>query len=160
MDMVWVLVTGSRDLVDRALVRRVLVAVQGELGVPFGEITVVHGAQGTRDRQGRVVKGLDLIAEEQALGLGMVTDPHPADWDRCGARCRPAHRVPKRHGPGTYCPTAGYRRNQEMVDLHGPGYYCCLGFPLGKSNGTRDCMRRAGLAGIRVVNCTETGVKR
>lgn len=154
-ELVPVLVTGSRDFRDRVLVRQVLVAVQGELGVPSGEIVIVHGAQGTVGRDARVVKGLDLLAAEAATGLGMLTDPHPAVWDVCGPRCRPAHRRSKRGG-GTYCPTAGFRRNQKMVDVHGPEYYCCLGFPLGPSHGTRDCMRRAATAGIRVVNCTET----
>lgn len=154
-ELVPVLVTGGRELTDRVLVRRCLVAVHLELTIPTAEIVVVHGGQGTIDREGRVVKGCDLIAGEEADELGMQVDPRPADWDTCGPECNPAHRRPKKIGRGTYCPTAGYRRNQEMVDLYLRRYYCCLGFPVGASRGTRDCMRRAGLAGIRVVNCTE-----
>lgn len=128
--------------------------VRDEIGVPGSRIVVVHGGQGTRDREGRVVKGLDLIVDEQARRLGMVPEPHPADWDLCAPGCRPSHRRPKKRGTGTYCPTAGHRRNAEMVDL-GVEYWCCLAFPLVPSPGTRDCMKRARLAGIRVINCTE-----
>ena len=150
-----VLGTGSRDFTDRVLARRVLIATGQETGIPFPQILVVHGGQGTRDRWGRVTKGLDLILAEQASALGMQIKGFPADWDTCGPDCPPGHRRPRKWGQGDYCPTAGHRRNQKMIDTFGVWYHCVLAFPIGKSSGTRDCMRRAERVGLRVVNCTE-----
>lgn len=72
--------------------------------------------------------GADHLAMTLWTANGGVEEPHPADWAR--------------HGKG-----AGPRRNQEMVDL---GADVCLAFPIGPSRGTRDCMSRAELAGIKV----------
>lgn len=99
----------------------------------------------------------DDIAHRWAL----ANEPHgvrykrmPADWDHCTPRCQPSHRRIKRPGdtlhPGhlpDYCPAAGPRRNQTMVDRR-PAV--CLGFPMPGSRGTADCMRRAAAAGIPV----------
>lgn len=74
--------------------------------------------------------GADRIASEWADLHGVSQEPHPADWEA--------------HGKA-----AGPKRNQEMVDL---GADVCLAFPLGESRGTRDCMRRASLAGIPVID--------
>lgn len=92
----------------------------------YGRIVVVHGVH---------PKGADLHAHQwvttmKAIRSGHTEDPHPADWPRYG---RPA----------------GPIRNQQMVNL---GAVVCLAFPYGKSDGTRDCMHRAKLAGIRVVD--------
>lgn len=56
---------------------------------------------------------------------------HDADWNEYGR-------------------AAGPIRNQEMVDA---GADVCLAFPTG-GPGTRDCMRRARDAGIRVFDMT------
>lgn len=152
-ELVWVIGTGSRDFTDRELARRSLIRVRNEFAVPADRVVVVHGAQGTRDREGLVVKGLDLILGEEAVRLGMSQEPHPADWAVCGVLCDPGHRRPNPRGSGTYCPTAGHRRNHKMIGLH--TYDRCLGFPIGQSSGTRGCMRAAKAVGIVVVNCTE-----
>ena len=73
--------------------------------------------------------GADKIADEVAREFGCRVEKVEADW--------------KAHGKA-----AGPLRNQEMVDR---GADKCLGFPLGESRGTRDCMRRAAEAGIPVV---------
>lgn len=73
--------------------------------------------------------GLDKIIDEVAREFGCRVEKVEADW--------------KTHGKA-----AGPLRNQEMVDR---GADVCLGFPLGVSSGTRDCMRRAAQAGIPVV---------
>lgn len=75
-------------------------------------------------------RGADTIAAEEATKLGMAVEAHPADWER--------------HGKA-----AGPIRNGEMVAL---GADVVLAFPLGRSVGTRDCMRRAQRAGIAVIN--------
>lgn len=108
------------------------------------DVIVVHGAQGHRCR-GKTVGG-DLIAHEEAIALGMTPEPHPADWDGCVPSCRPGHRKVRWDGTW-YCPTGGFRRNQDMVDT---GVDVCCALPLGASPGTRDCMRRARAAGVPV----------
>lgn len=75
-------------------------------------------------------RGADRIAAEEAARLGMQVEAHPADWDK--------------HGKA-----AGAIRNSEMVQL---GADVCLAFPLGRSVGTRDCMRKARRAGIDVID--------
>ena len=72
--------------------------------------------------------GADDIAGQVAEFYAFEQEVHPADWN-------------------THGKAAGPIRNQEMVDL---GADICLAFPLGESRGTRDCMRRARKAGIRV----------
>lgn len=143
-----ILVTGSRVWEDRDSIARTLSAAHAELGVPPGQIVVVHGAQGTL-KGGVVVKGLDLMAAEVAAELGMGTEAHPANWQApcvqiCDHGPRPVNRLGR-----SYCPAAGFRRNQRMVLL---GACLCLAWPLGRSAGTRDCMRRAERAGILVRN--------
>lgn len=94
------------------------------------DVTIVQGGQVSEDRKTGEKWGADYLADQIALAVGFERDPLPADW-RTGK-------------------LAGFRRNQTMVDK---GASVCLAFPLGKSPGTRDCMRRAALAGIPVINC-------
>lgn len=130
-----ILVTGSRDWTDSAAIYRALYyqrCVAGDIG-----IVIVHGA----------ATGADTIADHwgRQFYQGSVTvEDHPADWPHCGPDCRhsPKYRDGKR-----YCPLAGFRRNQLMVDL---GADVCLGFPFPNSRGTQDCMARARKAGIVV----------
>lgn len=117
-----VLVTGSRDWVDRMAIWN---ALHAELVQFPSGIIVVHGG----------ARGADDIADRWAWGMyqaGYHVRPevHHANWDGLGKR-------------------AGIIRNQLMVDL---GADVCHAFPLGKSVGTRHCMSRAIAAGIPVVN--------
>ena len=79
---------------------------------------------------GAYTRGADEIAHRLAKYHGWQEEPHPADW--------------KTHGK-----SAGPIRNQEMCNL---GADVCLAFPLGASPGTRDCMRRAGMHHIPIIN--------
>lgn len=81
--------------------------------------------------------------------LGGATLPVPADWDACGPECDPRHRRKRRwdRTGGTYCPDAGYRRNQLMVDMQ-PRADLCVAFIRDSSTGATDCATRAELAGI------------
>lgn len=86
--------------------------------------------------------------------LGVTADPMPADWDHCTADCPQGHRRQKQPGdiwhPGVcddYCPAAGPRRNGLMVRRGADEMYA---WPSGASYGTRNCMRLADQAGIRV----------
>lgn len=129
-----ILITGSRDWTDRDIVFRALDASVAGIAFP----TIVQGG----------ATGADGIAAEYAVKHDRcVNEEHPAMWDKpCGTGCY--HRPRLKNGK-PYCPVAGIWRNQQMVNL---GADVCLAFPLGESRGTRDCMRRAERAGIRVIN--------
>lgn len=111
-----ILVTGSRYWDDADAIRDAL--CWSTLGIPWRQVFVVHGD----------AKGADTIADQMARGMGMIPEPHPADWS-------------------TYGRAAGPIRNQEMVDL---GASVCLAFLKDGSIGTADCIRRAKKAGIPV----------
>jgi len=72
--------------------------------------------------------GADSIAWGWAFSNGLTAEVHHADWDVHGR-------------------AAGPIRNRAMVES---GADLCLAFPLGKSPGTRGCMRLAAAAGIPV----------
>lgn len=107
-----VIVTGGREYSDVATVLSEIVRV----GMDDMHAVIVHGA----------APGADTLARFIAEDLGLVTEAHPANWDKWGK-------------------AAGPIRNQEMVDL---GADLVPAFPGGP--GTRDCVRRARAAGIEV----------
>jgi hypothetical protein len=119
-----ILVTGSRSWTDRDVITRALLDALclSTIGTP----TLIHG----------MARGADKIADAvwQSIGRnvpgGLNLERCPADWEKNGR-------------------AAGYIRNAEMVRS---GADICLAFPLGASPGTRNCMRLAAEAGIRVVN--------
>lgn len=115
-----VIVTGSRNLENRALVEDALQWVAFDTD-PTELITVVHGAC--------PYGGADVFASDWAeIAFNTEEEAHPADFAGLG-------------------PKAGPMRNQEMVDL---GADICLAFPTEGSRGTWDCVRRARAAGIPV----------
>ena len=116
-----VLVTGSRDWDNLALLSFLIGVAIGESGRPKAEVVIVHGACPT---------GADTMAEQTAVTSDVMTEPHPADWDR-------------------HDKAAGPIRNQEMVDL---GADICLAFfKVGAGNrGTANCAASAERAGIPV----------
>jgi hypothetical protein len=82
--------------------------------------------------------------------LGGRTEKYPAQWKECAAECNPQHR---RIGPnGEYCPTAGLRRNQQMVDTQ-PDLF--VSFIWHNSPGATDCTERAEAAGLSIHYYTE-----
>lgn len=76
--------------------------------------------------------GGDWHAHHYALSRSWTIEEYSASWDRYGK-------------------AAGGIRNQHMVGL---GADELVAAPLGKSPGTRDCIRRAKAAGIPVVDIT------
>ena len=118
-----ILITGSRELVDRSTVSVPLTQAWNDLGREH--CVVVHGtATGADNIAGGVARdNPDQLTEER----------HPADW-------RPG---------GVYNNRAGIDRNQEMVNL---GADLCLAFLKqgAKNIGTRHCIRIARAAGIEV----------
>lgn len=108
-------------------------------GQRLGRDTVlVHGA----------ARGGDELAARWWSGWGLPCEAWPADWaGPCDpAVCRPGHRKTNQAGR-EYCPLAGPRRNQAMVDA---GADLCVAMPRGRSSGTFDCAGRARAAGIEV----------
>ena len=152
------LVTGSRTWTDKSAIGRAFawavgefpgVIVQGEHGprALWDRVTVVHGG----------ARGADMLAGRLARVWGMGVEPHPVtsrDWEAWCPGCTAGHRRERPDG-STYCPQAGNRRNQRMVDL---GADLCIGFPSGPGwSGTRDCLNRAAEGGIRVVDWPAEG---
>jgi hypothetical protein len=148
-----ILVTGSRDWedvqrIEQALLKYHPVDAQG-FDLPDEKPTLVSGA---------CPKGADRIAEIAAKFLGWYIERHPAHWlAPCRAECKPGHRRPSPMGggtDGTFCPSAGHYRNQEMVDL---GADVVLAFNRNNSRGTADCVRRAKAAGLKVIPFNDNG---
>lgn len=141
------LVTGSRSWPWPRIVHRGL-DEQRALLPPDGLLTVVVGFDPDRGTPA----GVDRFAYEWALHHQRTPDPalcavipetHPADWDTCGPGCvlgDAAHRRATTEGRLRYCPRAGHRRNQEMVDA---GADVVLAFVLDDSPGATDCLGRA-----------------
>lgn len=129
-----ILVTGSRDF-DRVEMIRLALATIREQEF-FADAVLVHGA----------ARGADRIAAEQWKALGGVTEPHPAQWNRCVPECM--HGPRPRRGGYSWCPSAGIRRNRHMVQL---GADICLAFSRGESSGTASCIAFARRAGIHTL---------
>lgn len=152
-----ILETGSRDHTDRDLIEGALLDAWHDATQLFGssiKLIVVEG--GCPDGADDITHRWALDHVEDGIGYERI----PADWDNCASSCPPGpgHRRRKRPGdtahPGRlddYCPGAGPRRNAQAVDR---GAHLCLGFPLGRSYGTRNCMKLAHAAGIPVREVT------
>ncbi|MFE3202176.1 SLOG family protein [Embleya sp. NPDC059237] len=150
LEVVRVIVMGSREYEDCDTVIRGLVRLR--YAHPRARLVVVQGECPTgADRCART-----FVTQARArFGWDVEGDPFAADWDSCGDDCPPyPHRVPRLPGdvvhPGvlpTYCPGAGPRRNARMVAA---GADVAHAYPLATSRGTRNCMRLARAAGIRV----------
>lgn len=94
--------------------------------------------------------GSDQWVREACESLAIQHEREDADWvGPCdlGGMCRPGHRRPRRGG-GTYCPEAGVRRNQHMLDRYDPPMVVALlDRPLASTKGTKDMMTRATAEG-------------
>jgi hypothetical protein len=102
-----VLVTGSRTWTD-------VPAVHGALLEAWHEARQ-DGWPGIEVIEGQA-SGADRIAAAWAIehhDQGVGHQPHPARWEHCAADCPPGHR--RTAYDRTYCPTAGHRRNAQMV---------------------------------------------
>lgn len=135
-----VLICGSRDWTDRAMIERVM------QGLGPGPHTIIHGR----------AKGADTIAATIALRLGYAIDKPPTttdsrdpehlggypvrdvDWRRFGKR-------------------AGHMRNHDMLYEGHPDFV--VAFHLGGSRGTQDMINQAKLAGVRTETYTASTVE-
>lgn len=140
---VHVLVTGSRTWDDHQAIADALLNAWHDATQTVSEevrFIVVHGDCPT---------GADAIAKQWALDNGLIHQPHPADWSApCPDDCLPTPHRKTSPKHGDYCPLAGHRRNQLMVDYSAD---LVLAFHRNNSRGTADCIRRAKKAGIPVL---------
>jgi hypothetical protein len=131
--------TGSRLWPDVPLLEDTLLLVWHDaLQDGWDGIEFMHGC----------ADGADTIGGQWAKRNGILVRERPADWEGpCGTECQPDHRRRNRRGT-EYCPLAGHRRNQQMVDER-PKLFVAASYR--KSSGTADCTRRARKAGIPVL---------
>jgi hypothetical protein len=106
-------------------------------------LEVIHGDAGGVDAMAR--EWCAIIARSPRAA--MVTEHRwPADWAHCAPDCPPDHR--KTRGDGQrYCPGAGMRRNQAMVDTRPDR---CYAYIRRSSPGASACVRMARVAGVPV----------
>lgn len=125
-----VIVCGGRDYQDHAHVNRVL----DELSRRCGSITVIEGG----------ATGADALARHWAKDRPNVQHVAvPAHWDDIS---HPHALIRVRRDGKRYDTRAGFRRNQQMIDLHAPDLI--LAFPGG--SGTIDMIKRGKKAGLHV----------
>jgi hypothetical protein len=132
-----ILLTGSRSWPDpQRLEDTLLQAWHDALEGGWDGIELMHG---------HADRGADAIGDAWAVRHGVPYRRRPADWTGpCADACPPGHRRINRRGH-SYCPLAGHRRNQQMVDEHP---LLVIAAHHQGSTGTADCMRRARAAGI------------
>ncbi|MFH9426003.1 DUF2493 domain-containing protein [Streptomyces sp. NPDC017529] len=136
-----IVVTGSRAWTDAQLLADVLLDTwhdATQLG--HTSIVIVHGG----------ADGADTLAGLWARGHGLDVEVHEADWEHCADDCPPGHRRSRARG-GDYCPTAGPRRNQQLIDA---GADLVVAFHREGSRGTADCLHRAQATGLPVRRVT------
>ena len=136
-----ILVTGSRSWDAAQLLADVLLDTWHDATQNgYDSIVIIHGG----------ADGADTLADLWARGNGLDVETHPADWNHCADDCPAGHRKTRARG-GDYCPTAGPRRNQRMVDA---GADLVVALQRDGSRGTADCIRRAEEAGLPVRRVT------
>ncbi|WP_399559412.1 SLOG family protein [Streptomyces chartreusis] len=141
-DLALIGLTGSRLWPAPQLLEDTLLGTWHDaLQIGYTGIELMHGT----------AEGADTIGGQWADRNGILVRERPADWNGpCGAECQPGHRRRNRRGT-EYCPLAGHRRNQQMVDEH-PVLFVAASYR--NSSGTADCARRAKDAGIPVHTIT------
>ncbi|WP_030755476.1 SLOG family protein [Streptomyces sp. NRRL F-5135] len=133
------LVTGSRSWDDVPIIEDALLETWHDARQDgYSGITVMHGG----------ATGADQIACVWARARwedGVGHEQVNADWATCVDTCPAGHR--RTRGDYSWCPTAGHRRNQQMVDQQPT---VVLAFQRKGSTGTADCIRRAEEAGLHI----------
>ncbi|MET4670761.1 SLOG family protein [Streptomyces sp. PvR018] len=134
-----VLGLGSRAWTDRTAIDTALTEVWHDARQDgYSGIEVMEGTAPGADRMCG-----DWAKARFEHGVGHL--PVEADWEGpCPDSCPPGHRRTRRDDT-EFCPLAGHRRNQNMVDRRP---LIALAFQVGESTGTADCLRRLKKAGI------------
>lgn len=134
-----ILWTSSQALSDIPDAREIVVEILAAFKAQefFEDAVFIHGA----------ARGGDTIGAAVWEELGGETVGYPADWSRCVRGCKPSHRRWRRDGT-SFCPTAGKRRNQYMVNLSAD---LCIRVHVNDSPGSRMTARMAEAADIRLI---------
>ena len=157
-----VLVTGSREVTEAAHRRKVRASM----------LFAVNSSPGEHELWDGSADGADVLARSIATGdLKWGSRPFAANWTGpCADTCPPGHRKSRKAGEGDYCPYAGHRRNQMMVDrareaIAAGQRVVCLAFPIfdpadleqagwvytKRNRGTADCIDRAWRSGVPTI---------
>jgi hypothetical protein len=120
-----VLVCGSRDWIDRAVIVAVLEGLRVQAVDQFEVLTVIEGCATGADRVAH--EWWDTHSDEPAEWV--EHEHHPADW--------------RWHGK-----SAGPIRNGQMLEAKPDVVWAFVTKPLEESRGTADMVRRARAAGI------------
>jgi hypothetical protein len=128
----WIITTGPRDCKPSPLFDATMAVLYMELS---GEMKVRHG----------MAPGSDFHVDQSCRRLGIEVDPVPADWegpcDFTSGMCWEGHQRIRRGV--SYCPSAGPRRNQAMLDA-GAGLVVSLSdVDISTTRGTLDMVTRA-----------------
>lgn len=129
VDALRVVVTGSREWSSRSLIHAALWAAFAR---SVGQPRLAHGGATGADE---IAGAMGLVAARDLRG-GLTVEVYPANWDLDGR-------------------AAGPLRNQRMIEAERP--HLVLAFPLPRSRGTWDCVRRARAMGVPVVVVREDG---
>jgi len=168
-----VIVTGSKLWKDKNVVWNTLEEVYEEALQQQEKIPKKYSKHfpfdvGFEMFNGECEQGADLFATQwyeyvSKLEYKVSYRPFPARWNMCSDMCPPDFVQRKykfkhiRYGQfGPYCPTAGMKRNREMVEtavIETPKHYVpgiCLAFCLDDSPGTLNCGRLAKRRGFEL----------
>jgi hypothetical protein len=154
-------VTGSRFASPGEHARAVRLALLWAVGARDGKF-------GDHELWDGWASGIDEVCHTLAeQDFGWKTERFAADWRTCdpdwidplgkAARCSSSHRRKRSDAVTEYCPTAGFRRNQLMINRlahEAVGRKVVVGFPIPSlgSRGTIDCLTRALHAGLPVIS--------
>lgn len=151
------LITGSRSYPSGGLIQTMLIGALMMLAEMDEPLEVIHGAA-PDGVDWFVQQIMDDLMYGSRVGMGFAdlldVDAVPADWDGpcdlSSGMCQPGHRKPSRFGSSRdYCPTAGHRRNQVMVNKGPERWWAFTDRPLQLSKGTFDCVQRCKAVGIQ-----------
>lgn len=132
-----ILVTGSRSITSQKLVDQACdtFRIEATLKGYTNEVAANSHRWWTVLKHG-AARGVDTLAADWAKRHGIEPVPFPAKWD-------------------IYGKSAGFKRNQEMIDS---GFDVMLAIRCtGKSNGTDHCIRQAKLTGKPIFIYRENG---
>lgn len=107
-----ILITGSRTWTDRYSIMTAIERPTIDAFARGDTVLVIHGDAGGADRIAR-----DLVRGWHADGWPIDEHAVPAKWRQCGPSCPRSHQLGRIRDRAPYCPTAGLRRNAEMVAL-------------------------------------------
>ena len=141
-----IIISGGRWFNDADVIADYLAYLRDRYG---DELVIITGG----------APGADTIAEQICALAGITCEVFTAHWGECGPECPPVHMKVNSRGE-LYCPTAGHRRNQRMLDrlpraarnASQPvgGVAAFIDRPLEKSRGTQNMVELARKADVPV----------